>query len=440
MATSARQTIAGSLIPEGRRKSDLQARVARLRDRAEAEFEQRGWPSPKDEFWKGFSLDALSAIRFLRAPAIASAPVAIPGWIGRLPGHLVVLIDGRHASGAEGIEATDGARCATLARVIGQSTDPALRALGAISSSSPSVLTSLNMARWEDGVWIRISENARAPLIVIAHVVSTHEVPTACHPRVLITAGEGSRAVIAEVHVGPPSKTYFVNAVTEIDLQARAQVEHVRVLAPGDDAWHVGSTHVLQQESSRYASRLVSIGGGAVRDEVHARLSGEGADTELDGLFLAFGTRHLDHRTLVDHACVRGRSRQLYKGIAAGRGKGGFRGRVLVRQGAQGTDAMQLSRNLVLSRDALLDSAPELEIRADDVRCKHGSSTGALEDDARFYLRCRGIGERDATTLLTSAFAREIVDRLSVPALREQIAGLVDHEVSAASGAEEEWA
>jgi Fe-S cluster assembly protein SufD len=209
--------------------------------------------------------------------------------------------------------------------------------------------------------------------------------------------------------------------VTQAILGENSSLEIVTLQRQGEEAFHLSALDVEQQRSSRFVSHLFSMGGAVARDEIHARLTGEGADTLLNGLFLTVGEQKADLLTVVDHAVPHGTSRQTYRGVLDGRSRGSFTGRVIVRADAQKTDAVQSNKNLLLSREALVNSTPQLEIRANDVKCKHGSTTGQLDADALFYLRSRGLSLEAARSLLTYAFASDLVRRVPAGAMRSAV-------------------
>ena len=226
------------------------------------------------------------------------------------------------------------------------------------------------------------------------------------------------------------------NAVTEVRVGANASVDLVLLQREGNESQLFTSTQVRQERGSRFASHALTIGGALVRNDLAATLEGEGAECSLRGLFVGEGTRHVDNHTLVDHAVPHCNSAELYKGILDDQSRGVFRGRVLVRKDAQKTAALQSNPNLLLSDKAEIDTKPQLEIYADDVRCNHGSAIGCLDNEALFYLRARGIGEREARKLLTQGFAFEITGALPKPELSEAVRSLLFGELAAIAGAQ----
>jgi Fe-S cluster assembly protein SufD len=251
------------------------------------------------------------------------------------------------------------------------------------------------------------------------------------HPRSLVVAGSGSQATILETYIGAGSR-YLTNAVTEIFAEDGAVIDHYKLQLEDTSAYHVATVQAQLGRDVNFTTHSLSFGGSLVRNDINAVLS-EGAYATLNGLYLATGEQHVDHHTAIDHAQPHGSSRELYKGILAGRSKAVFNGKVIVRKQAQKTDSVQTNRNLVLSEDATINTKPELEIYADDVRCTHGATIGQLDPDAIFYLQTRGIDRPQARHLLTLAFAREMIDQVKVESLRNRLEQLLKERLNAQS-------
>jgi Fe-S cluster assembly protein SufD len=238
-------------------------------------------------------------------------------------------------------------------------------------------------------------------------------------------AGAGSRLAMVETYAGPVGSPTCTNTVNQVVLGPGATVEHYKIQNEADTAFHLGRLDVRQGTDSRFSSLSVALGARIGRHEVRVRLEGEGGHTTVNGLYLPGGDRHHDNPILIEHAVPRCTSRQLYKGIATDRGHGVFYGRLVVRPGAKGTDASQTNKNLLLSDHAEIDTRPQLEILADDVRCTHGAAVGALDPDEIFYLRSRGVPLEQAKAILTVAFAREVLDTIGTEGLRTHLEAMV---------------
>jgi Fe-S cluster assembly protein SufD len=246
----------------------------------------------------------------------------------------------------------------------------------------------------------------------------TKDGPVAVHPRTLILVEEGAHCTIVETYKGEGQ--YLTNAVTEIVVGDRAVVDHYKVQQESLTAYHVATLQTKLGQSAAFSSHSIALGGALVRNDSNAVLA-EGSDATLNGLYIVNGTQHVDNHTIIDHAMPHGTSHEVYKGILAGQSHAVFNGKIIVRKDAQKTDSKQTNKNLVLSENAVIDTKPELQIWADDVRCTHGATIGQLDSESLFYLQSRGIGKKEARSLLTYAFAQDIVDRIKVPSLRDSL-------------------
>ena len=254
--------------------------------------------------------------------------------------------------------------------------------------------------------------------IEINHHVVRQPGPPAVHPRALIVVGADAHCTLVESYSG--EGRYFTNAVTEIVAGDRSVIDHYKIQRESPDAFHIATLAAQLGRSANFTTHSISLGGALVRNDVNVVMS-EGTEATVNGLYIANGTQHIDNHTSIDHAKPHGTSHELYKGILDGRASAVFNGRIIVRKDAQKTDSKQTNKNLVLSDEAVIDTKPELQILADDVRCTHGATIGQLDAEALFYLQSRGIGKEQARSLLTYAFAKDIVDRIQVANLREQL-------------------
>jgi Fe-S cluster assembly protein SufD len=241
------------------------------------------------------------------------------------------------------------------------------------------------------------------------------------HPRTIIVAGDNSQARIIESYGGHDGDRYLTNAVTEVVVGENANIEHYRVQREGHHACHVSSTYVYLERSGVFAQQAFTFGGSIVRNDVNASLNAEGINCTLNGLYLATGTRLVGNFTSIDHAKPHCESHEIYKGMLDGQARAVFNGKIFVRPQAQKTDAKQTNQVLLLSDDATINTKPQLEIFADDVKCTHGATVGQLDDTALFYLRARGIGHQQARAMLVHAFASDVIDRVKIEPLRESL-------------------
>jgi len=273
----------------------------------------------------------------------------------------------------------------------------------------------LNTAFFHDVTYIHIPRGQ----IVGEPIQIAYDSPSATtHPRTLIVVGPDAHCTIVETYSG--AGAYFTNAVTEIVAGSGSVVDHYKVQLESPAAYHVGVMFASLGRSANFSATSISLGGALVRNEVSATLA-EGTDATLNGLYLVNGSQHVDNHTSIDHAQPHGTSHELYKGILDGKASAVFNGRIMVRKDAQKTDSKQTNKNLVLSDEAVINTKPELQIFADDVRCTHGATIGQLDAESMFYLQSRGIGKHDARSLLTYAFAQDIIDRVKVQSLKDSL-------------------
>jgi Fe-S cluster assembly protein SufD len=288
--------------------------------------------------------------------------------------------------------------------------------LGKVASFDANAFVALNTAFLLDVVVVQAPRGATVEKPVRINYTCIDGAHVA--PRTLIMVGADAHCTIVETYSGTGS--YFTNAVTEIVAGDRAVVDHYKVQREGEGAFHVATMAAQLGRSSNFSTHSISLGGALTRNDVNVVLS-EGADATVNGLYIVNGTQHVDNHTSIDHAKPHGTSHELYKGILDDHSSAVFNGRILVRKDAQKTDSKQTNKNLVLSNDAVIDTKPELQILADDVRCTHGATIGQLDAESLFYLQSRGIGKEQARSLLTYAFAQDVIDRIQVPDLREQL-------------------
>ena len=442
---TAAASAAGADVERYRRELEsLRPGPAWLVERRRAAFERfadRGFPTTRDEEWRQTNVARIAGTAF--GPAADGGggddlrlPPALAGWEGAA----AVFVDGRFSPElSRAGQGSSGVEVSSLRHLLERAPSRVEPLLAARPDERGSAFADLNAALHQDGAVVFVAPGAVVPdPIHLVHVFTGKAVgAVAFHPRSLVLAGKGSEARVVESYAGPDGAIYLTNAVTQIRLEEGASLRHYRLQREGDAAFHVGRLAVLLGRNSRFHDHSFSFGASLARHDVDVVLRGEGSECSLEGLFFAAGDRHTDVHTRIDHVAPHGTSRELYKGILDGKGRGVFHGLVIVRPGAQKTDAIQSNRNLLLSREALVSSTPQLEILADDVKCKHGSTTGQLDPVAVFYLRSRGIGEEQARRLLTRAFAAELVQRIDVPPLRAICERELDARLGGGTGDEE---
>jgi Fe-S cluster assembly protein SufD len=298
--------------------------------------------------------------------------------------------------------------------------------LGRYLNTQRDALAALNSALIEDGVFVHVPRGfaVETPIYVL-YVTVPGATPTMNHPRNLIVAHENSQVTVVEDYVSLGEGVTFSNAATELVAGDNAHVSHYMIVREGDQAYNFSTLRIQQGRHANVATHSLLLSGALVRNNVHPVLAGEGSECLINGLFMANGRQHMDNYMLVEHASPHCDSRQFYNGILNGQSHGVFHGRIIVHKDAQKTDAKQTNRNLLLSDDAQIDTKPQLEIYADDVKCTHGATIGQFDDNALFYLRSRGLAEAAARHVLLLAFANECLDRMNSPQVREHLEKLV---------------
>ncbi|HVO12985.1 MAG TPA: Fe-S cluster assembly protein SufD [Vicinamibacteria bacterium] len=386
-----------------------------------AAFARKGLPGPRDEGWRHTPTADLTRTRFEPADSLAEAEETSLALVPHEPrGPEIVFVNGRFAPALSRLSPAQGVEVLSLSQAL-RSRPAALQPhLGRVLAEPAEAFADLNLAFAEDGAVVSVAPGAEVeePVHVVHVSAPSPAASTLAYLHTLVLAGRGSDSRIVESFVGPPAGAYLLNAVTEVALEDGARVDHCKLQQEGGEGLHVATLAARLGRDARFVDHAVSLGAQLSRNDIQVLFDGEGGEVVLDGLFALDGQRTGDTHSRVDHARPHCTSRQLYKGIVDERGRGVFNGLVIVRPGAQKTDAVQTNRNLLLSRQALVHSTPQLSILADDVKCKHGSTTGQLDPTALFYLRSRGIGEPAARSLLTWAFAGDVLRGVSVPSVR----------------------
>lgn len=384
-------------------------------------FLDRGFPTPVEEQWRYTNVAPIARTAFVAAAGEAGARELLSQVTLGDSVHEVVFVNGRIAPSLSTLPPHGSCEVTSLTERA--SRDDSLRPqLASCAPPAEHPFVALNTALFEDGLFVRVPAgmSVEKPLHVVFITAGDGEEAVMTQPRVLVVAENNSSVTIVETYAGSRPR-FFTNAVTEIIAGDGANVDHYRLEREGFDAFHVGSVWIRQRRDSSCISHVLTFGGALVRNEVFVALDGEGSSVVLDGLYLVDGKRHVDNQTKVDHLKPNATSIEFYKGVLDDGARGVFDGRIVVHKDAQKTSSRQTNNNLLLSRDAVVDTKPQLEIHADDVKCNHGSTVGQIDETALFYLRSRGIGEEQARRILTWAFASEIVERCRVAAVRDSL-------------------
>ena len=404
-----------------RRGGSEPAWLAAIRRAALDRFAELGFPTTRDEEWRFTNVGPVADTPFAEAadaPGVTRGDLA-PFLVKQLACSALVFVNGRYVPQLSTTLALPrGTQLTSLASVL--ASDPGLvdPYFTRCAPCEKQAFTALNTAFAEDGAFIYVPARAVVPDPVHVIYFTTTATPVVTHPRTIVVVGDNSQLKLIETYAGVAGHHYLTNAVTEVVGGEHSVVEHVRVQRESFAAYHVSNTQIHLERSATFAQQNVVLGGAIVRNDVGAVLGAEGIECTLNGLYLGHGRRLIDNHTAIDHAKPHCASHEIYKGMLDGHARGVFNGKIFVRQDAQKTDAKQTNQVLLLSDEATINTKPQLEIFADDVKCTHGATVGQLDEESLFYLRARGIGREQARAILVHAFAGDIISRVTIEPLR----------------------
>ena len=403
--------------------------LQKLRRSSAARFKALGFPGPREEEWRQTSVAAAVAVPFERAAAPGGGgPKALAGLAQSGSDTLrLVFVDGFHSAALSTKNTVLGIEASSLAATLLSGPERVEADFGKTAPSRDHAFAALNTAWFADGAFVAIPDGTvMDEPIQIVHLSGCAANPSASFPRAFIRVGRGCRVTLVETYTSLSEGAALTNAVSEIVVGEDSALTHIRIQDESRAAFHVGQVQYRQGRNSRLQALQVSLGAALARYDIGATLAEPGAESTLDGLYLAGTGQHVDHHTTLDHAAAHCASHEMYKGVLTDNGRAVFNGRIIVRPGAQKTDAKQSNKNLLLSLDALVHTRPQLEIHADDVKCTHGATIGRLDPDALFYLRSRGIGAEAARNVLIHAFTSAVLGS-RVPA---HLRGLLEAELT----------
>jgi Fe-S cluster assembly protein SufD len=387
-------------------------------------FFKQGIPTTRNEAWKYTDIrkytDRLGAFSVEKPASEISVEALSEFYFENLECHRVVIVDGRVSPELSSLNTLPaGVRVESMARMLAEEAhllEPYMH-----DQHLAGAFSELNAAIMRDGIYIDIPDGIVVEKPLHLFFLSHGQDENSIHIRNLIIAGEYSQATVIE-HFGSLGESRaFINAATDVELHTGARLEHYKLQQSGINEVNIGSIRVHQHRDSYYHSHSVAFGAALSRRDIHVEINGEGAECLLNGLYLVGGRQHVDHHTRIDHLRPDCRSRESYKGIIDGRARAVFNGKVVVHKGADGTDSAQSNANLLLSDRAEIDTKPDLEIHADDVKCAHGATVGQLDMNQLFYLRSRGLAVEEARNVLMFAFADEVLAKIKVPEVRRHL-------------------
>jgi Fe-S cluster assembly protein SufD len=408
------------------RQGSTPALLQTLRKQGMARFQALGFPTTKNEDWHFTSVAPIAERTFRPAEAGAVIDQADidrfnfgeSGW------HTLVFVNGAFSKDlSSNAPFGNKVRVTSLADAIKAGTAGIDGHIGKIATFEQHAFTALNTAFMNDGAFIEIGADAVVEQPI--HLLFFSEGEGVSHPRNLIVTARHSRATVIESYVSLGNSAYFTNSVTEISLGEGSHLDHYKLQRESESAFHVGTVQVRQARDSQLHSFSLAVGGSLARTNIYTALDGDAATCTLNGLYLTDGAQHVDNQTSIEHIAPNCPSHELYKGVLDGRSHGVFNGKVYVHPEAQKTDGKQSNNNLLLSPTARVDTKPQLEIFADDVKCTHGATVGRLDELAMFYLNSRGIGPETARILLTYAFAADVLETIELEPLRVQLEKMV---------------
>ena len=422
------------------RDLSLPAFASDLRERAFARFNDLGFPTTKHERWRFTNVAPIVGKPFVLAPQVkVTAALLAPYQLASVTGPRLVFVNGRYAAEHSAInDLPVGLEMRSLAETLAIDAGVLEPRLGKVAAFDNEVFTALNTALLHDGAVVRVAANTVVESPVHLLFVSTgsdSDAATAMsHPRVLVEAGENSQIRIIESYAGANNASYFLNGVTEVVAGPNAVVDHYKLLRDSMLAFHIASMQLQLARSANFSSHSITLGGALVRNDVDVLLNGEGIECTLNGLYLANNQRLVDNHTTIHHAKPNCASHEFYKGIIDDHAHAVFNGKIIVEIDAQKTNAKQTNKALLLSEDAQINTKPELEIFANDVKCTHGATVGQLDEKALFYLRSRGLGNDQARSVLIHAFASDLLNQIAIDPLRVKLEALLLQQLPGASG------
>ncbi|GAB4014558.1 Fe-S cluster assembly protein SufD [Spirosoma koreense] len=427
------QLLAAFRDNEERMNGERKAPFHQRRRAALKQFDLLGFPTIRHEEWKYSNVNGLLKESFELDETTTLTPEDLaPLEIPNLDGNILYFVNGRfHPELSRIVSPASQVQITSFAEAI--KTDPEFidAHFAHYADYQDNAFTALNTAMASDGVIVRVPANTVVEQpIILRFITDARQKNNSSQPRNLITVGQNAEVMMAESYRTLGEQASFVNVVTEIVLSRDARMQYYKVQNETEKAYHIGTTQVSQSDNSHFYSATVTLNGNFVRNNLNIVLNGQHAEAFMYGLYMPNGRQHVDNHTLVDHAMPNSYSNELYKGILDDNSTGVFNGKIFVRPDAQKTNAYQSCKNVVLSPGASMNTKPQLEIFADDVKCSHGTTTGQLNDEALFYMRSRGIPKDDARTLLLYAFSQDVLSQIKIQPIREYLERVVTEKLT----------
>ncbi len=397
-----------------------------LRTNAQKALENLEFPTSKTEYWKYTRIGKIINKTYGIQHEVSDSNIDISSYlIPELDANIVVLVNGFFRADLSIIETENGLKISSLKEAINQSDAFINDHLGEIAKAEKELFIALNTLCFTDGVYVDLDKNAVVEKPI--HIINiTNSDNLISNTRTIVKAHDSSSVKIIESFVNTQGEESFTNNVSEFFLNPNSNVEYNKIQNKDGESYQISSEQVYQRKDSNFTINTMTLQGTLVRNNLNIEVQGEGCETNLNGIYLGAEKNHIDNHTMVDHLKPNCNSNEVYKGILDDKSVGVFNGKVFVRPDAQKTNAFQQNNNILLTDDAVINSKPELEIYADDVKCSHGCTIGQLDEEAVFYLRARGVGRRSAINMMITAFVKDALGRVSIPALKNYIDTKID--------------
>lgn len=393
------------------------------------QFETLGFPTPKNEEWKYSNVRDIikHSYQFNGEHSVTSESLSSLNFAGLTDNNILYFINGKYEPSLSTIVSPeDQLILLPLSKAVKQHPDLVTTYFGKLSKDQDEAFTALNTALSNEGIFIYVPKNKAVETSIILRFISDASADNVgSNPRNLIVAEQNAQVRIAESYRTIGDGHSFTNAFTEIYVAEDANVQYYKVQDESNNAYHIGTTQVKMADRSHFYAATVTVNGGFTRNNLNIEIDGEHCDAHMYGLYFPDEKQHVDNHTLADHRKPNSESNELYKGVLLGKSTGVFNGKIFVREDAQKTNAYQSCKNVVLSPDATMNTKPQLEIYADDVKCSHGTTTGQLDEEALFYIRSRGISKSEALSLLMFAFCADVISQIKIDPIREYLEGVI---------------
>lgn len=403
------------------------------RQQAMERFETLGFPTPRNEEWKYSNVRNLISHTYnFSGEHTVSAEIIREISIPNLTGNVLYFVNGHYEpSLSRVVSPAEQMTILPLREAVQNHPELVGTYFGALTNTQDEAFTALNTAFAGEGIFIHVPKGKVVEESVVMYFINDARAENVgAQPRNLFIIEENSQVTLTETFLTLGEAQSLTNAVTEIHVAKDALVQYYKVQNDSDNSFHIGTTQVRMGDNSHFYAATVSLNGGFIRNNLNIAIDGQHSDAHMYGLYFPDGRQHIDNHTVADHRKPNSESNELYKGVLRGKSTGVFNGKIFVQEDAQKTNAFQSCKNVVLSPDATMNTKPQLEIFADDVKCSHGTTTGQLDNEALFYLRSRGISKDEAMSLLMFAFCEDVITQIKIEPIQEYLKGIITQKLA----------